>query len=125
MSPASILLVEDEPLVRMMLVDLIQEIGHRVMVEAGNLDDAYLLAKREEYDLAIIDINLNGMNAGPVAEAVAGRGLPFLFLSGYGSKSIPAKFKGAPWLPKPCSPDTLKQKINSILPTEKRAAPLT
>jgi DNA-binding response OmpR family regulator len=121
MSKASILLVEDEAFIRMMLVDMVQDIGHQVVAEAGSVDEGCLLAKREEYDLAIIDINLNGMNASPVAEAVAGRGLPFLFLSGYGSKGIPAKFKGAPWLPKPCSPDTLKQKINSILSTEKRA----
>jgi CheY-like chemotaxis protein len=120
MSKASILLVEDEVLIRMMLVDMVRDIGHQVVAEAGSVDEGCLLAKREEYDLAIIDINLNGMNASPVAEAVVGRALPFFFLTGYGAKGVPDKFKDAPVLAKPCSPDTLKRKITSILPTEKR-----
>ena len=98
MTQASILLVEDEALIRMMLVEMVEELGHRVIAEAGNVDDGRSLAEIEEYDLAILDINLHGTNVVPVAEAVRGRGLPFFFLSGYGSKGVPDGFEGTPVL---------------------------
>jgi CheY-like chemotaxis protein len=103
MRQASILLVEDEVLVLMMPVDLLEEIGHRVVAEAGNVKDGCALAKSTRYDLAIIDMNLGGFIASPVAEVVLGRGLPFLFLTGYGAKRVPEGFDGAAVLAKPCS----------------------
>ncbi|MHC2649805.1 CheY-like chemotaxis protein [Bradyrhizobium barranii subsp. barranii] len=83
MTQASILLVEDEALIRMMLVEMVEELGHRVIAEAGSVDQARALAELEGYDLAILDINLQGINVQPVAEVVRGRGLPFFFLSAY------------------------------------------
>lgn len=115
MRQASIFLVEDEALIRMMLADMVEELGHRVIAEAGNVVDARSLAETEDYDLAILDINLQGNNVRPVAEAVAARSLPLLFLSGYGSVGLPDGFKGAPVLNKPCTPELLKNKIDSIL----------
>ena len=47
--------------------------------------------------------------------------MAFFFLTGYGAKGVPDKFKDAPVLAKPCSSDSLKQKINALLPMEKRA----
>jgi CheY-like chemotaxis protein len=113
--PASILLVEDEALIRMMLVEMIEELGHRVVAEAGQRDKAKLLAEIEEYDLAILDINLEGLNVEPVAEAVAVRERPFFFLSGYGSAGVPDQFKGKPVLQKPCELEMLKRTIDTIL----------
>jgi CheY-like chemotaxis protein len=86
---ASILLVEDEALIRMMLIEMVEELGHKVVAEAGNVDEARSLAEVEEYDLAILDINLQGFNVQPVADAVVARGLPRFFLSGYGSGGVP------------------------------------
>ncbi len=68
MTPASILLVEDEALIRMMLVGMVEELGHRVIAEAGNIDDGRSFAEIEGYDLAILDINLHGTNVGPVGK---------------------------------------------------------
>lgn len=115
MTQASILLVEDEALIRMMLVQMIEELGHRVIAEAGSVDDGRSVAQIEGYDLAILDINLHGSNIRPVAELVKGRGLPFVFLSGYGSKGVPDGFEGAPVLLKPCTLDTLKHTIDAVL----------
>ena len=116
MTQASILLVEDEALIRMMLVEMVEELGHRVIAEAGNLDDGRSLAEIEGYDLAILDINLHGTNVRPVAEAVRGRGLPFFFLSGYGSMGVPNGFEGTPVTLKPCTLETLKRTIDAVLP---------
>jgi DNA-binding response OmpR family regulator len=118
MKQASILLVEDEPLIRMMLLEMIEEIGHTVVAEAGTVVDARSLAEIEDYDLAILDINLQGLSAQPVAEAITARGLPLFFLSGYGSTGVPDGFKGAAVLSKPCSPDMLKDAIDAVLPSD-------
>ncbi|APG09544.1 response regulator [Bradyrhizobium sp. 521_C7_N1_3] len=120
MTQASILLVEDEALIRMMLVAMVEELGHRVIAEAGSVDEARPLAERESYDLAILDINLQGINVQPVAEVVRGRGLPFFFLSGYGSAGLPDGFEQMPVLVKPCTPDALKHTIDAVLPNGDR-----
>jgi len=115
---ASILLVEDEVLIRMMLVEMLEELGHKIVAEAGHIDEARSLAEIEKYDLAILDINLQGCNVQPVAEAVAARGLPFFFLSGYGSDGVPDQFKGTPTLRKPCAIDALKRVIDTTIKRE-------
>lgn len=115
MRPASIFLVEDETLIRMMLVQMVEELGHRVIAEAANVDHGRSLAEIENYDLAILDVNLQGINVRPVAEAIARRGVPFFFLTGYGSKGVPDGFKELPVLDKPCMPETLKSTIDSVL----------
>ncbi|MGY4435096.1 CheY-like chemotaxis protein [Bradyrhizobium sp. F1.13.1] len=112
---ASIFLVEDEALIRMMLVEMIEELGHRVVAEAGRTDEGQSIAGIAQYDLAILDINLLGFNVQPVAEAIAARGLPFVFLSGYGSGGVPDQFKGKPVLHKPCELEMLKRTIDTIL----------
>jgi CheY-like chemotaxis protein len=111
MHQTSILLVEDEAIIRMMLVEMLEELGHRVIAEAGNVQDGRSLAEMEDFDLAILDINLDGQNVQPVAEAVAARGLPFLFVSGYGPTGVPEPFRGNQVLAKP---NELTQLRNAI-----------
>lgn len=118
MRKASILLVEDEALIRMMLVEMVEELGHRVVAEAGSVVEGRSLAEIEKYDLAILDINLKGANVRPVAEAIAARALPFIFLSGYGPAGVPEAFKRVPVLSKPCTLDVLKRTIDTVLSTE-------
>lgn len=115
MRQASILLVEDEALIRMMLVEMAEELGHKVTAEAGNVAEAQSLAQIEQYDLAILDINLQGANVQPVAEIVRSRGLPFFFMSGYGSGGLPDGFEGTPVLTKPCSIELLGRTIEALL----------
>ncbi|MBW5438588.1 response regulator [Bradyrhizobium canariense] len=100
----------------MMLVEMIEELGHRVVAEAGHLDQAQSLAENEQYDLAILDINLQGSNVRPVAEAITARGRPFFFLSGYGSGGVPEQFKSRPVLHKPCAIEMLSRTIDAIWP---------
>ena len=81
---ASIFLVEDEALIRMMLAEMVEELGHRIFAEAGNVRDARALAETIFFDIAILDINIAGSSIAPVATIIARRGLPFFFVSGYG-----------------------------------------
>jgi CheY-like chemotaxis protein len=112
---ASIFLVEDEGLIRLMLADMIEELGHRVVAEAGNIEVGQALAETAIFDLAILDINIAGRIISPVAEIVHRRGLPFVFVSGYGPEGRPKAFSGQPMLQKPVSTLRLRETINSIL----------
>jgi CheY-like chemotaxis protein len=112
---ASIFLVEDEGLIRLMLTDMIEELGHRVVAEVGNIEVGQALAGTAIFDLAILDINIAGRIISPVAEIVHRRGLPFVFVSGYGPEGRPRAFSGQPMLQKPVSTLRLHETINSIL----------
>ena len=96
MPGVSIFLVEDEGLIRLMLADMVEELGHRVVAEAGNLEVGQALAETAIFDLAILDINIAGRIISPVAEIIAGRDLPFLFVSGYGPAGRPEQFSNRP-----------------------------
>lgn len=60
-------------------------------------------AEIDEYDIAILDINLQGFNVKAVAEAIASRAVLFVFLSGYASGRVPDQFRGKPVLHKRAS----------------------
>jgi hypothetical protein len=85
----------------MMIVEMLEELGHRVIAEAGNIRTAEPLAQTAAFDLGVLDINVAGFNISPVAEIVAARGLPFIFVSGYGPDGRPVMFTDKPVLRKP------------------------
>ncbi len=87
MTGASIILVEDEALIRMMLADMIEELGHRVVAEAGNIQVGQALAQAAIFFLAVLDINIAGYSIRPVAEIIDGRGLPFSLSPAMGQRA--------------------------------------
>jgi CheY-like chemotaxis protein len=110
-----IFLVEDEAFIRMMIADMIEELGHRVVAEAGNLPDAARLATTTQFDLAILDININGDEIFPVAKIIAGRNVPFVFASGYGARGLPEPFLDRTVLQKPFLVEQLRQAIETVV----------
>jgi CheY-like chemotaxis protein len=111
----SVLLVEDEVMIRMMVADMLEEIGYTVAAEAGDVDDAVRLVQVTDFDIAILDVNVNGKVITPVAEAVQLRGLPFVFATGYGAQGLPEKFRDRPTIQKPFQIETLARTIESVL----------
>jgi CheY-like chemotaxis protein len=113
---ASVLVVEDEALIRMMLVDMLErDLGHRVVGEAGSLPEGKSLAENTEFDLAILDVNLDGWNVLPVAQAIEERGVPFLFVSGYKRTDLPTPFRDRLLVEKPIEIAKLKAAISEVL----------
>ena len=106
----------------MMLAEMVDGLGHRVVAEAGNIQDAQVLAETAIFDLAILDINIAGSSIVPVAEIIDRRGLPFLFISGYGSAARPEAFTERPALQKPLMLSKLGETINAILATTGKAS---
>jgi CheY-like chemotaxis protein len=84
-----ILVVEDEPMIRMLLEDMLGELGYTIAAEAARIEEALEATKNADFDLAILDADLNGQPASPVADALVTRGTPFVFATGYGSVPEP------------------------------------
>ena len=110
-----ILIVEDELMIRMLLEDMLGELGYTIAAEVGRMDEALDAVNKGDFDVAILDVNLSGETTGPVAEALAARGLPFVFATGYGEHGLPAAFRDRPTLKKPSQMDGLDQLLQSAL----------
>jgi len=108
-----ILVLEDEPLIGMATSDLIEELGHSVVGPFFNLA-ATRDALAGELDAAILDVNLGKDEAYPIAEELAGRGIPFVFMTGYGPESLDKRFREYPVLQKPVVRDTLAEAIGKF-----------
>lgn len=111
----SVFLVEDEVMIRMMVSEMLEELGYRIAAEAGDIDEAVRLVQCTEFDIAILDVNVNGKVISPVAEAVQLRNRPFVFATGYGVQGLPEKFRDRPTLQKPFQVETLARVIESTL----------
>jgi DNA-binding response OmpR family regulator len=110
-----VFLVEDEVMIRMMVADMLEELGHRVAAEAGEISEAIKLAQTTDFDLAILDVNVNGKVITPVAELISARNRPFIFATGYGSSGLPEEYRDRPALQKPFQLETLAQMITATL----------
>jgi CheY-like chemotaxis protein len=102
--PASglrVLLVEDESMVAMLLEDMLADFGCEVIGPVARVGKALAMAQREPLDIAILDVNLNGQEVYPVAAALATRGIPFVFATGYDKHSLRRPYDDRPILPKP------------------------
>jgi CheY-like chemotaxis protein len=117
-SSLRVLLVEDEMLVAMLVETMLIDLGHRITGPVGWLDQALTLAEREELDFAILDLNINGGKAYPVAAALAVRGIPFIFSTGYGRGGLAAPFESCPTLQKPYLIEDLRDAIEALFAVE-------
>jgi CheY-like chemotaxis protein len=108
-----VLVVEDELMIRMLLQDMLADLGHTLAGEAGRIEDAVALAKQGEFDIAILDVNLNGQPISPVVEVLLERGVPFVFATGYGQRGVPEPYRGSPTLQKPFQADALAEALKA------------
>ena len=109
------LVVEDEMLVSMLVEDILDELGCTVVGPAARLDQAIDIARTEQIDVAFLDVNLAGVRVFPVADVLAGRGIPFVFVSGYGDQGIEPPHQGRPVVQKPFVPEALGEALAACL----------
>jgi len=113
---ARILIVEDEALVAMIMVDVVEETGCHVVGPAEGLGMAIEFARTEpKLDGAILDLNLSGNQAYPVAEILKQRGVPFVFVTGYGSNELAPPYDGHPSITKPFRVEELEDAVRRML----------
>jgi CheY-like chemotaxis protein len=110
-----VLLVEDESLIVMLVEDALIDFGCEVAGVASRFDDAVTKARALDFDIAILDVNLNGLRTFPIAEIIRSRGLAFVFATGYGAMSIPEELNTAPVLQKPFAAPELERALRAAL----------
>ena len=108
----SILIVEDEPLIAMMLEDFLETLGHNVVASCDSLEDALGHVEAGGFDVAIIDIQLrDGKQVWPVADRLAETGKPFVLATGGHVEPPPPEHADAPVLAKPYTIDAIEPAI--------------
>lgn len=112
---ARILIVEDEMLVAMFIEDTIRDLGHDVLGPAMRLETALDAAENEDFDFAVLDINLAGKTSFPVADRLRERQIPFMFASGYGAAGLTDPYRGSPIVQKPFSPERMAEMLAQLL----------
>ena len=116
----TILMVEDEMNLAMMLEDILDDAGYRVL-KAGRLPNALEIVAQSgldgkgRIDAAILDINLAGVQVFPLADVLRERGVPFMFTSGYGRDGIPDAYGDSAVLQKPYSAARIVTTLQAML----------
>lgn len=111
-----VLVAEDEFLLGIQLEDDLRTAGCSIVGPFSTLEKATLAARRERFDLAVLDINLNGDRVYPLADELWARGVPFIFLSGYLPADLPERFRKSPQIAKPHDPRALIKAIRAAVP---------
>lgn len=114
-----VLIVEDELLVALLLEDFLLDMGCSTVGPCGSIESALEAARDWTFDLAVLDVNLDGEQVYPVAEILAQRHIPFLFLSGYGDEAIPLGRIGWRVCAKPFKGQDLARMLSATLATER------
>ncbi len=110
-----LLMVEDEVLVGMMAKRILEDLGATVLGPYGGLADGLAAARSERFDGALLDFNLAGEYADPLADLLIARGVPFVFVTGYQRDSIDRRYANVPVLPKPLEAESLERVLVSLL----------
>lgn len=109
-----ILIVEDEMLIALNLEDMLVQLGHTVVAMATRIPEAMKLAAESDIDLAILDLNLFGLSSFPVADVLRGRGIPFMFATGYGTNGLTESYRNEIVLEKPYGVRELQSAIHNL-----------
>jgi DNA-binding response OmpR family regulator len=108
------LIVEDEPLVAMLVEDAIAELGLTASGPATRVDKALQLIEERTFAGAILDVNLAGEPVYPVATLLRERQIPFMFLTGYGEETIRFDFDKMLVVRKPFTVEKIQTAIRQL-----------
>ena len=107
----NVMILEEEIIIALDLAGLLEDLGFVVVKMANRVDTAIDFVTAGALDLAILDMNVRDTLSFPVAAILRDRGIPFLFVSGYGKRGLIDGFEDAHVLTKPYSAETLGQMV--------------
>lgn len=115
MTSLRILIVEDEPLIAMLLEDFCDALGHSIGGIADSVGAALPLVAADGFDAAILDIHLrDGERAWPIADALIAAGKAFVFASGGHTEPVPESYRAIPTLAKPYTLDGVRAALERL-----------
>ena len=109
-----VLVVEDEPLIAALVSDMLVDLGCVPVGPAATLDDAQTLAANETFDAALLDVRLKGQDVFPLAQALLGRNVRIVFMSGSSVHSLPTQWQGYRSIGKPFSCEDIAAALQSL-----------
>jgi CheY-like chemotaxis protein len=110
-----VLIIEDETLIALLLEDMLTDLGCTILGSASSVDAAIEILDRTPPGVAVLDINLGGEKSYAVAEALAKRGVPFIFSTGYADGRLDAPWQDRPMLQKPFGQEQLAKALEAAL----------
>jgi CheY-like chemotaxis protein len=122
LSGRRVLVVEDEMIVAWLLEDMLADFGCVVVGPAARVEQALAVIDAEAIDAAVLDVNLNGQKSYPVADALAARGVPFVFSTGYDKGRLLDGYRSFPVLQKPYQRAELGDTLAKLLTPKERSA---
>ncbi|WP_375459254.1 response regulator [uncultured Enterovirga sp.] len=115
LSGRHILVVEDEMMILMMIEDMLADLGCKSMTAVATVSQALAAITHEAFDVAMLDMNLNGDKSHAVAAALMVGRVPFLLSTGYDSCEIGDRYRDRPILRKPFTSGDLAVAMARIL----------
>lgn len=119
LSDKQVLVVEDEMLVAMQIEDMLFDLGCSAVTLIAAVDTAITCIDANNFDFAMLDLNLNGTKSYAVAEVLRQRNIPFAFSTGYGAQGVAMEYSDYPILSKPYTQLQLEKVISSLLSDQK------
>ena len=110
-----VLVVEDEVLGAFGLEEMLTDLGHEVVASVAGLEKALAAAREKAFDLGILDVNLRGQETYAVADVLAGRGIPFIFSTGYEPSRLRQPYRNGNVLQKPYRQRDLGKMIDAAV----------
>ena len=115
LSNKKVLVVEDEMLVAMLIEDMLGKLGCTAITVVADVEAALDCIELDVFDLATLDLNLNGAKSYPVADCLMDRHIPFAFSTGYAASVVRAGYGNSPILAKPYTPLQLETVMAGLL----------
>jgi CheY-like chemotaxis protein len=112
-----VLVVEDETIISFLLEDMLVELGALHVQHAGNVASALAYLENHTPDLAVLDVNLGGERAYPVAEILEHRKVRFLFTTGYGRSGLDTRWASHAVVQKPFNIEAMTAALRQLLAT--------
>lgn len=110
-----VLIVEDEPLIAMMLEDFLRALDRAPAGSVDNVGAALDRLRGDDVDAVILDVHLrDGEQCWPVADALASKGVPFILATGGMNDVIAAQHRWRPVLSKPYTMDSVEQALDNL-----------
>ncbi len=110
-------------LVLMAIEDMLADLGCTSISVAGTLNRALHLIETQPFDLATLDINLNGQRSYPIAEALSAKHVPFAFSTGYGEHGVDQGFGHCAVLNKPYTEYQMLAGLTALVAPNKDCPP--
>lgn len=117
-----VLIVEDEAMISILFEDMVCDLGGYVVGPAARFEQAMGLALQADFDLAVLDVNVDGLAVYPIADVLRCRGIPFIFVTGYDSSVVPQRYQHSCVLTKPFSHQTFRNALREVFTSSSGAS---